>query len=266
MAAALLSFVLPATAKVDVDKLPKPTGYLSDYANVVDPASKAAIENYCHNIETRLGVQFGVVTLTTVDDEPMEDFGIRLIRKMNPGGGNGALMILAIQDRKSDIELGRGLEGFINDGFAGDTLRSMRPRLQAGDYGSAILQGLKTMATEVATGKNIQFDGTLPNLPRSRPVHHQSGGISPLFLLLGFVFLMWLIGRMRGGPRGGGGGGGSFLTGMILGQVLGGGGRGGWGSSGGFGGSDGGGGGGGGFGGFGGSGGGFGGGGASSDW
>jgi uncharacterized protein len=267
--AALLSVVLPLSAKVDIDKLPPPTGYLSDYANVVDAASKRAIEAYCSNVEKQLGVQFGVVTIQSIEDEPMEDFGIRLVRKLNPGGGNGALMILAIQDRKSDVELGRGLEGYINDAFQGDTLRAMRPRLQSGDYGGAILQGLQTMATEVAKGKNIQFDPTAPTLPRRAPVHRGRGGINPLFLLLGFMAIMWLLGRMRGGGGGrggygGGGGAGGFLAGMVLGQVLGGGSREGWGSGGGFGGSDGGGGGG--FGGFGGSGGGFGGGGASSDW
>lgn len=264
--AALLFPVLAAVAVVDVDKLPKPTGYLSDYANVVDPASKRAIEAYCYNVEKQLKVQFGVVTISTIEDEPARDFGIRLARKLNPGGGDGALMILAINDHKSDIEVGSALEPDVTDGFGGDTLRSMRPLLQSGDYGGAILQGLQTMAVQVAKARNIQFDPTAPNLPRARPVQHRSRGINPLFLLLGFFFVMWLLGKMRGGrggPGGYGGGGGGFLPGLILGQVLGGGGRGGWGSGGGFGG---GGGGGGGFGGFGGSGGGFGGGGASSDW
>jgi uncharacterized protein len=265
--ATLLAAILPVSAIVDIDKLPAPTGYLSDYANVVDAASKQAIEAYCSNVDKQLHVQFGVVTINTLDDEPARDFGIRLARKFNPGGGNGALMILAVKDRKSDIEVGSALEPDVTDGFGGDTLRAMRPLLRTGDYGGAILQGLQTMATRVAQGRNLQFDPTAPNLPRrSRPVQHRQGGINPLFLLLGFFFIMWLLGKMRGGRGGPGGygGGGGFLTGMLLGQVLGGGGRGGWGSSGGFGGSDSGGGGG--FGGFGGSGGGFGGGGASSDW
>jgi uncharacterized protein len=267
---ALLAAVFPVAAIVDVDKLPPPTGYLSDFAKVVDPASKQAIDAYCSNVEKQLHVQFGVVTIDTLDDEPARDFGIRLARKFNPGGGDGALMILAVKDHKSDIEVGSALEPDVTDGFGGDTLRAMRPLLRNGDYGGAILQGLQTMATRVAQGRNIQFDPTAPNLPRrSRPVQHRQGGINPLFLLIGFFFIMWLLGKMRGGRGGpggygGGGGAGGFLTGMLLGQVLGGGGRSGWGSSGGFGGSDGGGGGG--FGGFGGSGGGFGGGGASSDW
>ncbi len=270
VAAALLAAVLPAAAKVDVDKLPAPTGYLSDYAHVVDPAGKAAIEAYCSNVEKQLGVQFGVVTIATLDDEPIEDFGIRLFRHFKPGSSKdnqGALMILAIQDHKSDIEHGRGLEAYVSDAFAGDTLRSMRPSLRAGDYGNAILQGLQTMATEIARNKNIPFDAAAP-VARSRPVRQGHHGFNPLLLLIGFFVIMWVIGSLRGGRggRGGyGGGGGGLLAGMILGQVLGGGGRGGWGSGGGFGGSDsGGGGGGGGFGGFGG--GDAGGGGASSDW
>ncbi len=273
-AAALFAAVLPASAKVDVEKLPKPTSYLSDYANVVDPVSQAAIEAYCSKVEKQLGVQFGVVTINTIEEEPIEDFGIRLFRQFKPGSSKdnqGALMILAIQDRKSDVEIGRGLEAFLNDAFVGDTLRSMRPALRAGDYGNAILQGLQTMGTEVAQGKNIQFDASAP-IAQRRSVQHRQRGFNPLIFLIGFFAVMWLIGRIRGGRggRGGsgggyGGGGGGFLTGMILGQVLGGGrgGGGGWGGGGGFGGSDSGGGGGG-FGGFGG--GDAGGGGANSDW
>src|SRR5271163_3562032 len=137
---------LPLSAKVDVDTL-KATGYLNDYAGVVDPASKAAIEQFCYRVQQELGVQIAVVTLDTVDDEPMEDFGIRLFRHFKIGDAKtnqGILMVLAVKDRKSDIEVGRGTEAFLTDGFSGSVLRAMRPDLRAGQYGPAILQGLQS--------------------------------------------------------------------------------------------------------------------------
>src|SRR5271165_6321479 len=257
---------LPLAAKVDVDSL-KATGYLNDYAHVVDPASKAEIEQFCYRVQQELGVQIAVVTLETVEDEPMEDFGIRLFRHFKIGDAKtnqGILMVLAVKDRKSDIEVGRGTEAFLTDGFSGSVLRAMRPELRAGQYGPAILQGLQSMAAQIAQGKGIEFKGQVAAPVQRRPAQPVRRGFPiPLLILLGFFGLIWLLGRGRGGRPGGGGGAGNVLLGMLIGNMLsggrGGGGGGGWGG-GGFGG----GGGGGGFGGFGG--GDAGGGGASSDW
>ncbi|HEX4810954.1 MAG TPA: TPM domain-containing protein [Bryobacteraceae bacterium] len=247
---------------VDVNSLPPPTGYVNDFAHVLSPADQAQLTAFCGSVERQLGVQFALVTVDTIGDTPIEDFSVQLARKWGIGDrktSQGLLLLLVIRDHKNDIETGRGIEPYINDGFAGGTLRSMRPSLQTGDYGAALLTGARAMAQQIAEGKGVPFNANTVPVP-ARPVSRSrgSGFPWPLIVLGIFVFLM-LIGGRRGG-----GGGGNFLTGMLLGSMLGGGrGRndGGWGNGGGFGGDSGGGGG---FGGFGG--GDFGGGGANSDW
>jgi uncharacterized protein len=260
-----LAFLL-ATASlawaVDINSLPKPSGYVSDLAHVINPADLEQLEAYSTKVDQQLGVQFALVTIETLDDRPVRDFALELSRKWGVGdkkNNEGVLLLLVIKDRKSDIETGRGTEPYITDGFAGGTLRSMRPYLRAGSYGPALLAGAQEMAQQIAQGKGIAFsDGV--TVPRQMPEREESRGRGIPFplLVIGILFFLFLLSR-----RGGGGGGG-FLTGMLLGNLLGGGrdsGRGGWGGGGGFGGGSGGGGG---FGGFGG--GDFGGGGANSDW
>ncbi|MGC2659847.1 MAG: TPM domain-containing protein [Bryobacteraceae bacterium] len=249
---------LPA---VDVNSLPPPTGYVDDFAHVLNPADQAQLTAFCGSVERQLGVQFALVTVDTIGDTPVEDFGVQLARKWGIGdrkSSQGLLLLLVIRDHKSDIETGRGIEPFINDGFAGGTLRSMRPSLQSGNYGVALLMGARAMAQQIAEGKGIPFQGSVaPVAARPvAPVHHT--GIPFPLIVLAILVVIALFGRRRGG----GGGGGNFLTGLFLGTILGGGDRwgGGWGGGGGFGGNSGGGG----FGGFGG--GDFGGGGANSDW
>ena len=263
----LLLGSLPLSA-VDVNSLPNPTGYVSDLAHVLSASDISQLEDFCTTVEQQLGVQFALVTLDSVDDQPIEDFGIALSRKWGIGDrktNQGALLLLAVRDHKSDIETGRGLEPYITDGFAGSTLRSMRTDLRASNYGPAMLMGAKAMAQQIAQGKNITFamDSPPPLLPEpEQRTRRSSGGhLSLPLIFVGLFVLMWLLGGRRGGGRGGGGG--NFLTGMLLGSLLNSGNRrgGGWGDGGGFGGDSGGGGG---FGGFGG--GDFGGGGASSDW
>lgn len=252
-----------AIAAVDIDKLPKPTGYVSDLAHVVDPQAKDQLEAFCTKVEQQLGVQFAFVTIDTIGDEPIRDFALDLARKWGVGpkkDNQGVLLLLVINDHKSDIETGRGIEPYITDGFAGGTLRAMRPDLRAGDYGRAMLVAAQSMASQIAQGKGIAFSEQIPVPDRraSRPERHGSGIPGPL-LILGIFVLLWLL--SRGARRGGGSG---CLTGFLLGNLFGGG-RGGWGGGGwGGGGFGGGSGGGGGFGGFGG--GDFGGGGASSNW
>ncbi len=261
-------FVLTSAA-ADVNSLPEPTGYVNDYAHVVDAQSKETLEQFCARVDHELGVQLAFVTVDTVGDTPIRDFGLELGRKWKIGYKNtnqGALLLIAVQDHKTDLEIERGLEPYVTDGFSGSTLRAMRPDLRAGQYGAAIVQAARTMADQIAQGKNIAFANTLPApaLQPEQPVGRQRrSGIPGWLIVLGIFFLFWLFGGRRGG-RGGRGGGGGFWTGMLIGNLLSSSGRrdDGWGSGGGFGGGSGGGGG---FGGFGG-GGDFGGGGASSDW
>lgn len=255
-----------ALIAVDVNSLPKPTGYVSDLAHVVNPADKDQLEAFCTRVEQELGVQFALVTIDSLGDQPVRDFALDLSRKWGVGdrkSNQGVLLLLVVKDHKDDIETGRGIEPYITDGFAGSTLRAMREELRAGNYGGALQAGAQAMAAQIAQGKGVAFSANTAQAPQADepaqppPVQHR--GIPGSLIVVGIFVLLWLLGR--GGRRGGGGG---CLTGFLLGNLLGGGprfGGGGWGGGGGFGGGSGGGGG---FGGFGG--GDFGGGGASSDW
>lgn len=251
------------------DSLPKPTGYVSDFAHVVSPEAQTQLEQFCGRVERELGVQFALVTIDSLNGQPIEDFAIQLARKWGVGdkkSNQGVLLLLAIKDRKNDIETGRGIEPYLGDGFSGSILRSLRPDLRNGDYGAALLTGAHSMARQIAQAKGVPFPDNAPQPEnRSRPVQSSGHGIPGWLIMVGIFFLLWLLGR--GGRRGGRGGrgGGGLWTGLLLGSLLNSGMRGGrsgsnWGNGGGFGGNSGGGG----FGGFGG--GDFGGGGANSNW
>lgn len=257
---ALLVLVLPVFGALDVDSL-KPEGYLSDYAHVVDPQSKQEIEQYCYRVEQAAGVQIALVTIDSLEGRDIETVSNRLFRHFGVGskkGDQGVLLLLAIKDRKNRIEVGYGIEPYLTDGFSGSILRTIRPELQAGRYGPALYTAAQAMADQIARGKGVAIPQAQQ---RERPPEHTAArrGIPFPLIILGLLFLFWIFGR---GGRGRGGGGG-FLTGMLLGSMMGGGRSRDWGG-GGFGGWNSGGGGGGGFGGFGG--GSSGGGGASSGW
>jgi uncharacterized protein len=259
LAAALtISLTCPALA-LDTTKL-QPSGYVNDFAHVLDARSAQAIESYCANVEQATGVQIAIVLVNTLGDDPIEDVTNRLFRQWGvgkKGKDEGLMLLLAIQDHKQRAEVGYGLEPIITDGYAGDVLRGIRPILRQGNYGGALLAAAEQFGSQIAQAKGVALAGAPP--PGPAPAQRQSSPVGFFGIIILILAVFFILRMISGG--GGGGGVGGFLTGMLLGNMMGrGGGRGGW-DGGGFGG---GGGGGGGFGGFGG--GDSGGGGASGSW
>ena len=249
----------------------RPQGYVTDLAQVIDPATKAKLETLCAEVEQKTGAQIAVVTVDSLDGQSREDYAADLYKHLGVGSkkdNRGVLLLLAPKERQYKIEVGYGLEPVINDARAGDIGREMVPDLRAGDYSAAALLGTTRLAQLIAADKGVQLNG-VPAVQERAPASQNSPLIPVLVILVVFVILAIISRSLRGsgrGPRRGGGGGGSALPWFLIGSALGS--RGGsWG--GGFGGSSGGysGGGGGGFGGFGGFGGGMsGGGGAGGSW
>ena len=90
----------------------KPEGYVSDFARVVDPSVKVQLERYAAAIERSTGVQLAIVTVQTLEGEPIEDVANLLYRKWGIGSkksNEGALLLLVTGDRKLRLEVGYGL-------------------------------------------------------------------------------------------------------------------------------------------------------------
>ena len=250
----VLTALSASLSALDLKSL-KPQGYVSDFAHVIDSRSRAQLESYAGQLERSTGVQMALVTLPSLDGNPIEEVSNDLFRQWGvgkKGKDEGIMLLISVQDHRDRIEVGYGLEPILPDGFDGSILRGIRPLLARGAYGQAMISGAVQIGAYVARAKGAQVTpparAPVENHARSRRV-----GIPFPVIILGIIVLFFLL-------RGGGGGG--FLMGMILGNLLGSGGgrdRDSWGG-GGFGS----GGGGGGFGGFGG--GDSGGGGASGSW
>jgi len=232
----------------------KPQGYVSDFAGVIDAAAKQQLEAYCARVKDSTGAEIALVTIPTLHGEPPEDVANVLYRAWGVGAkgkDEGVLLLLSVNDRRSRLEVGYGLEPVIPDGYSGSLLREMRPALRSQHYSDAFLVAARTLGERIASAKNV----TIADAPRPRTHKQRESFPWPVVLPAGLFVLFLLSNRGRGG-RGGG-----FPFFFPMGGGWGGGTRG-WGGSshGGFGGYDSGGG----FGGFGG--GDSGGGGASSDW
>jgi uncharacterized protein len=261
-------------AQTTKSPLPPPTGYVNDFANVIDPATKAQMETILRNLKQRADIEFAVVTVKTTGDTPIFDYTLAVARGWGIGSRegeqNGLILLVAVDDHKSQMQVSRHLEGDLPDGLVGATLRAMRPYFQQNNYSQGLMVGVQTVVATLAQKRGFSIEGIDQNYayrgnqtanapPSSSGNKAAAGGVSIcgiiIFIVIILIILM-LISR---------GGGGGCLNLLLLNALLNSGGRGGggWGGGGGWsggGGSDGGG-----FGGFGG-GGDFGGGGAGDSW
>jgi len=288
----LLSWLLAATLALaqSLQPVPQLQARVTDLTGTLTAQQQSALEQQLAAFEARKGAQLGVLIVPSTMPEEIEQYSMRVVEQWKLGRKNvddGALLIIAKNDRRLRIEVGYGLEGVLSDAVSNRIVSgTITPLLREGDFYGGVSEGLTAMM-KVIDGEPLPAPD-----PRWENGHSTSPGalLPGLFfaVLMGSVVLGALFGRTFGSLLTAGGAGllvlgaghtlflaalagvGALLFSLLLvGRGgLGAGyprmGMGGW--YGGFGGGFRGGGFGGGLGGFGGGGGGFGGGGASGRW
>jgi uncharacterized protein len=196
---AISCILLGSQATVHAQTLPKPSSYVSDFGQVISPASLQPIERLCQELENKTGAQLVVVTIDSLNGEPIDDFAVKLFEQWGIGKkdkSNGLLLLIAIQDRKSKIEVGYGLEPVITDGISGEILRSIRPYFRANQYGEGLYFGAFALASRVAESAGVQlsadFGSKVYRIPNKRESQPAFGSIGTL-IFLGVFFLIPLL-------------------------------------------------------------------------
>ncbi|MCY1645759.1 YgcG family protein [Caulobacter sp. SL161] len=245
LAAAL--FALPALAE---PKFPALSGRVVDEAQVLSPEVERDLSDKLETLETRTGHQLVVATVSSLQGYPIEDYGYRLGRTWGIGDkdkDDGAILLVAPNDRQVRIEVGYGLEPVLTDALSSVIIQSaILPKFRDGDLSGGVVAGADAMIEQLGLPPE---EARARVADAARPERHESRG-SPIVGFLIFLFVIFVFSSLFRGRRGGLG---SALPWIIL-SALNNSGRGGGGWSGGDGG------------GFSGGGGSFGGGGSSGRW
>jgi uncharacterized protein len=128
---------------------PAPTGsiYVQDYAGVLTAETKTKINKLGAKIAGQTKAQLVVVTLNSLNGEPIQDYSLAMLRQWKIGDkalNNGVLLLVAVGDRQSRIEVGYGLEGALNDAKVGQIQDEyLIPYFERGDYDQGIWNGYK---------------------------------------------------------------------------------------------------------------------------
>lgn len=214
--------------------IPAPTGHVNDFAGVLTPDQKIALENSLRDYEQRTANEIAIAIVKSLNGGDITDFTVRAFEEWKvgkKGRDNGVLFLAAIDDRKMRIEVGYGLEPYLTDSQAGEIIRDeIAPNFGDGNYYQGINKGVNAIESRLdsssplgqATNTAKGFGNKLLELPID--------GLATIF-----IFIMYLLSYMArtksiwlGGIVGIGAGAfwgliaTSLVTGVIASMVLGG--------------------------------------------
>ncbi|MBR0799703.1 YgcG family protein [Bradyrhizobium jicamae] len=200
--ALLLGFMCPALAEVAVPQL---TGRVVDQTGTLSASDIASLNDRLKDLETRKGAQIAILIVPTTDGEPIEQFSIRVAEAWKIGRkkiDDGALLVIARNDRHLRIEVGYGLEGVLSDVITHRIIdEEITPKFKAGDFAGGISAGVDRMIRLV--------DGE--QLPAPEPAHWQAPDLidfaNPVLIfavIIGAGILRAALGRLLGSVATGG--------------------------------------------------------------
>jgi uncharacterized protein len=210
---ALLATALLLTAASTFAQAPVPQlkARVTDSTGTLTAEQRAALETRLGHLESRKGSQVAVLMVASVQPEEIEQYAIRVFDQWKLGRktvDDGVLLVIAKNDRKLRIEVGRGLEGAIPDAYAKRIIEEeIAPRFKQGDYYGGISSGVERISRLI--------DGeAMPAPERAAPSSRPDSGN---LLIAGFIAVMFvggLLRRMLGRLAG------SAITGLAAGAVA----------------------------------------------
>ena len=205
---AVLVLLFAGLARADV-AVPPYSARVIDLTGTLSGGAVASLEAKLADLETRKGSQIAVLIVPSTQPEEIEQYGIRVADAWKAGRKNiddGAILLVAKNDRRVRIEVGKGLEGAIPDAIANRIIdENITPRFKAGDFDGGVEAGVDKMIA-VVNGEP---------LPPPDQKWERSGNLSgalPVLLVVVFIasgVLRAMLGRMLGSLATGG------LAGML---------------------------------------------------
>ena len=247
----IATLLLPTAAQAQ--NFPALTGPVVDAANILPPESEARLTQKLVGLKAQSQREVTVVTLASLEGYDIADYGNRLLRHWQLGDkarNDGAILIIAPNERKLRVEVGYGLEPVLTDGLSFLIInRQIVPKFKAGDMPAGIEAGTDAIIQQLTLPADQAQQIAAKADANARSA---SGNIQPEFFIWLIIFVLFFVlpmmRRLSGGKRYRRGSGiGSVIVWEVLSAAArsggssgggwgGGGGGGGWGGGGGSGG------------------------------
>jgi len=167
--------------------VPPPGGRVTDRTATLTEEQKSALEQTLRSFEARKGSQLAVLIVPSTAPETIEQYALRVAEQWKPGRKNvddGALLVVAKDDRTLRIEVGYGLEGALTDAACKRIISEIIvPRFRRGDFHGGITAGVDRILRVI--------DGE----PLPKPEERRTGGPEWFNLMFPIgIFLAIIVG------------------------------------------------------------------------
>ncbi|MEX0961022.1 MAG: TPM domain-containing protein [Burkholderiales bacterium] len=137
-------------------EIPYLSGRVVDEAELLAPETRSHITHLLRTHESHTGNQIAVLTVRTIEGEPIEDYAVAVFEAWKLGSreqDNGVLLVVVPDDRRMRIEVGYGLEQTLTDAHASRIIRNViTPHFRAGDYDRGIAEGVRGIVSVLEGG------------------------------------------------------------------------------------------------------------------
>ena len=196
-------------------KFPPLTGRVVDDANILSPLTKNTLTQLLTDHEAKTTNQIVVVTLPSLQNNTIEDYGYQLGRAWGigqKGKNNGVILLIAPKEHKVRIEVGYGLEGKLTDAVTSQIIQQIiLPQFKTGYMQQGIIDGTRTIVS-VLEGQQVNLP-TPTEQPQNRPTNIPPWAIIAFIIFIFFIRLRFGILFLPLGSFGGSSSGSSFSGG-----------------------------------------------------
>jgi uncharacterized protein len=180
--------------------VPPLSGRIVDLSHTLSADQSQSLDALLKDFEQRKGSQIAVLIVPRTEPEAIEQYAIRVAEQWKLGRkkiDDGAILVVAKDERALRIEVGYGLEGTITDAVSKLIIvNDIAPKFKTGDYDGGILAGVDDLVSAVS----VDAGTWQPQHHASQRQDQATGWIIPLIFL--FFFLTVMISLLRGGAFG----------------------------------------------------------------
>jgi uncharacterized membrane protein YgcG/Flp pilus assembly protein TadD len=156
-----LSYLGVNSRAQDRTQLPARTGYVNDFAGVLDEQTKQRLGAILENVKQRNGIELDLVTVQTTGGQDIFDYSRQLANDWDIGARNSKkslLLVVSVSEKTVFTQLSRSVQGQLPEGILGEVSLRMRGPLNSGNFNEGISEGVEHFVSALArkAGFDIQ--------------------------------------------------------------------------------------------------------------
>jgi len=209
-----LLFVFILQGEVQALEVPQLSGRVVDAGHILSSGTIQLLDQQLQALEKEDSTQVVVLTISSLQGESLEEYSLKVAESWEigqKGRDNGALLLIAVKERKLRIEVGSGLEGVLTDLMSGRIIRSVIvPRFKQGNFDQGIVDGVDAIV------KTVKGEYTADNFSSRKKNSSYNDLFAAAFFGLFFIGMLFRRKTVPGGLAGGAYGAVVWFTSTML--------------------------------------------------